>query len=254
MDDSYKVYQELKADFKKENNNWGVKRGNYKFFLYWIILFVLLIPQIVLFFTKKTYEYVDDLDNLPSPTQTPATWWTTLKVYWVDVKIDFLAKYDISWKIISLRDYAWTDIEKGLGPRDFVIWRWKMWRQEYIDKFRRNDMKNRFIYAYLPEENIDWFNEEFSWDFRKDNWWTCRTSFSNNHLIPADKKIKVLLKKIKEWDFVRLQWYLVYATRNTKGGNYRWGPSSLVRTDWWDHSCEIMYVTDVSRLKEKSEN
>lgn len=253
MDDSYKAYQELKADFKKENSKWVIK-SNYKIFLYWIFLLILLIPQIVLFFTKRTYEYVQDLDDLPSPIQTPATWWTTMRVHWVDVSIDFLAKYDISWKIISLRDYAWTDIEKGLWPRDFVIWRWKMWIQENIDKFRRNDMKNRFIYAYLPEENISRFNEEFSWDFRNDNRWTCRTSFSNNHLIPANRKIKVLMKKIKEWDFVRLQWYLVYAKWSTRSGNYRWGPSSLVRDDWWDHSCEIMYVTDIVRLKEKVED
>ena len=129
MSSNYEIYKEIKAEFDKENKakrEWIKKHGKYRIFLFWIVLFLLFLPLIVLFFTKKTYEYVPDLDNLPEPIQTPASWWTTMNIKWIDVQIDFLAKYDISWKIISIRDYAWTDIEKGLWPRDFVIWRWKM--------------------------------------------------------------------------------------------------------------------------------
>ena len=254
MSSNYEIYKEIKADFDKENKTkreWIKKHGKYRIFLFWIILFLLFLPSIVLFFTKKTYEYVPDLDNLPEPIQTPTSWWTTMNVKWTDVQIDFLAKYDISWKIISIRDYAWTDIEKGLWPRDFVIWRWKMWRQEIIDKFNRNDMKNRIIYAYVPYENTDRFNKEFDADVQHGNRWTCMTSYSNNHPIPANKRIRLLMKKIKEWDVVRLQWYLVYARRTSKNRDYRRWPSSLVRTDTWNWACEIIYVTDITRLKEK---
>ncbi len=242
-----KVYQELKSDFYEENHH-TKKYGKYKLFLYWIILFLILLPQIMLLLTRKTYEYAPDLDNLPEPVQTPATWWTTMKMYWTDVQIDFQAKYDIKWKIISARDYAWTDIEKWISPRDFAIWRWKMSKQKIIDKFNRNDYRNRFIYAYVPWENETRFNSEFSWDIRNWNRWTLRTQFSNNHLIPANKKIRRLLKKIKEWDVVRLQWYLVYVHFETK--QWLWERhSSLSRDDRWDHSCEVMYVTNVTRLK-----
>ena len=247
MEEEYKIYRELSLDFNKKNK-WLFSRTK---MFYVALLIVLLIPQIILLFTKKTYEYVEDLGNLPEPLQTPASWWVVMKVHWVDVQIDFLAKYDISWRIISTKDYAWTDIEKWLWPRDFVIWRWKMWRQEIIDKFHWNDMKNRIIYAYVPFENVDRFDEEFDWDVMHGNRWSCWISYSNNHPIPANKKVKLLMKKIKEWDYVRLQWYLVYAKWETKNGRYWWWPSSLVRTDRWDHSCEIIYVTDVSWLKEK---
>jgi len=115
MDMNQKIYQELKSELNKENNmKWKGfnKYGKYKILIYWIVLFIVFLPQIILFLTKKPHEYIEDLDNLPEPIQTEASWWTTMKVHWVDVQIDFLAKYDIKWKVISTRDYAWTDIEK----------------------------------------------------------------------------------------------------------------------------------------------
>ena len=251
--DDYEIYRELKSDFKKGNKNKRKstkKYGKYKIFLYGFILFLILFPEIVLFLVKKSYEYVPDLDNLQEPIQTPTSWWVTMRVHWIDVQIDFLAEYDIRWKIISIRDYAWTDIEKWLSPRDFVLWRWKMSRQEIIDKFNWNDYRNRFIYAYVPEENITRFDSEFSWDIKKWNRWTVRSQFSNNHVIPANKKIRRLIKKIKEWDIVRLKWYLVSAHFQTK--QWQWERhSSMSRDDRGEHSCEVLYVTDVTRLKEK---
>jgi len=246
-----KIYQELKSDFYETNKNkWKtVKKHWYKNFLYWVILFIVFLPQIILSLTRKTYEYIPDIDNLPEPIQTSADWWITMKVYWENVQIDFLAKYDIKWKVISVKDYAWLDIEKALSPRDFALWRWKMSKQEIIDKFNWNDYRNRFIYAYVPEGNEDRFDTEFSWNIKKWNRWTLRTQFSNNHLIPANKKIKRLIKKIKEWDVVRLQWYLIYAHYRSGQWSWEWH-SSMNRDDTWAGACEVIYVTDITRLKE----
>jgi len=249
-----KVFEELSSEFyEHKKKEWGFvgRYGKFKLIFWGILCLILILPYIVLFLTKKTYEYVDDIDNLQEPIQTAASWWTTMYIHWVDVKIDFLASYDIRWKVISIRDYAWTDIEKWLGPRDFVLWWWKMSKQEIIDKFKWNDLRNRFIYIYVPYWNEDRFDQEFDGDIKHNNLWTAITQFSNNHLIPANKKIRTLVKKIKEWDVVRLKWYLVYAYWETNKWKYwRW-PSSLVRDDWDAHSCEIIYVTDVVWLKEK---
>lgn len=254
MGSNYEIYKEIKADFDKDNK---IKRenmkkyGKLKIFLYWTILFLILIPQIVLFLTKKTYEYVPDIENLGEPIQIPASWWTIAKVYWIDVQIDYLAKYDISWRVISIRDYIGADVIRKLWSRDFTIGRRKLWREDYIDKFSWNDMKNRFIYYRLKEWNETRFEREFWWSWRQPLPSSFLTNFSNNHPIPANKKIKHLMKKIKEWDVVRLQWYLVYVYWEKDNRKYwRW-PSSLVRDDTWDGACEIIYVTDVTRLKEK---
>ena len=201
---------------------------------------------------KKPYEYVDNLNNLSEPIQIPASWWVIMKVDWTDVYIDFLAEYDISWKVISIRDYIWADVIRKLWPRDFTIGWWKFWRTEYINKFNWNDMRDRFIYYRPKQWNEDRFKEEFWWERWQTLPTTFLTSFSNNHPIPSNRKIKLLMKKIKEGDIIRLKWYLIYAHRETKNNKqwHRW-PSSLVRTDTGNWACEIIYVTDVSRLKEK---
>ena len=249
------IYEELKSEFNQKNKKLWVsikQHSKYKYILYFILLFLLSIPYIVLSLIRKPYEYVDNLNNLPEPIQTPASWWVIMNVDWVDVYIDFLAEYDISWRIISIRDYIWADVIRKLWPRDFTIGWWKFWKNEYISKFNWNDMRDRFIYYRLKDWNQTRFKEEF-WEERWQNLPTSFiTSFSNNHPIPSNRKIKLLMKKIKEWDIVRLRWYLIYAHRETKNNwqRHRW-PSSLVRTDTWNGSCEIIYVTDISRLKEK---
>ena len=254
MNNNDKIYQELKWELNKENQNkrnYTKKHGKYKFFLYWVILLIIFLPQIILFFTKKTYEYVPDLNSLPEPIQTEASWGVIMKVDWIDVYIDYLAKYDISWRIISIRDYIWADVIRKLWPRDFTIGWWKLWRKDYIDKFNWNDMKDRRIYYRLKKWNESRFKEEFWWDFKQPLPSSFLTSFSNNHPIPSNKRIKLLMKKIKEWDAIRLKWYLIYAHWTAKNNlqRHRW-PSSLVRNDIWDGACEIMYVTDITRLKE----
>ena len=251
MNNDDKIYQELKWDFNKEKQNkrnYTKKYDKYKYLLYWIILFIIFLPQITLFFTKKTYEYVPDINNLPEPTQTQTSWGVIMQVLWENVYIDFLAKYEVSWKVISARNYIGADVIRKLWPRDFVLWWWKMWRQEYIDKFSWNDMRDRYIYYRIKPWNEERFKNEFWWDFWKRQQWSLKeflVTFSNNHPIPANKKIRLLMNKIKEWDVIKMKWYLVYV-HPEKWNRYRW-PSSLVRDDFW---CEIMYVTDISRLKE----
>jgi hypothetical protein len=67
------IYEELKSDFNQKNKRQRAsikQHGKYKYIFYFILLFCLLLPNIVLFLMKKPYEYVEDLDNLPEPTQT----------------------------------------------------------------------------------------------------------------------------------------------------------------------------------------
>lgn len=241
-----KVYKELTSEFKKQNKiKWN---RTYKNILYWIILFFIFLPQIIIFLTRKTYEFVPDLENLPEPIQTPATWWITMKVYWENIHIDFLAKYEVSWKVIATKDYneiiADNRIVNKIWPRDFVIWRWIMWRDENIDKFKWNEWADRTVYWYIKPEYQNWFTQTFWWK-RESDPAKFNESFSNNHPIWSNKKIKLLLKKIKKWDIIRLKGYLVYV-HPEKWDRHR-GPSSLVRYDHW---CEIIYVTNVVRLKE----
>lgn len=68
---------------------------------------------------------------------------------------------------------------------------------------------------------------------------------SNNHIIPANKNIFRGIKKLRRYDKVYLEGYLVYcdvAYRKTPLFQYN---SSLTRDDTGDHACEVFYVTKI---------
>ena len=71
---------------------------------------------------------------------------------------------------------------------------------------------------------------------------------SNNHLIPSDSKIEKLIKRIKKNDYVKLEGYLVSAEEID--GNFK-VRSSTTRSDNGDGACELIYVTNVTWLKNK---
>lgn len=71
---------------------------------------------------------------------------------------------------------------------------------------------------------------------------------SNNHLVATDTSVRKKIKKIRKGDHIRIKGYLVDITaENDKGYHFNWG-SSYTRSDTGDHSCEVIYVTDVMWL------
>ena len=63
------IYEELKADFQKNNKRRGVSKN--RIFLL-ILLFIFCIPFVALIFMKK-YEFIDSFDNIPEPIQIPTS-------------------------------------------------------------------------------------------------------------------------------------------------------------------------------------
>lgn len=75
---------------------------------------------------------------------------------------------------------------------------------------------------------------------------------SNNHIIPADKKVFRQLSKVKAGDLIRLHGYLVEITDRERP-EWKW-ITSTTRSDTSTHwggnntSCETIYVTSVERI------
>lgn len=69
-------------------------------------------------------------------------------------------------------------------------------------------------------------------------------STSNNHCIPASKDIKKKLLKLRKFDLAKIEGYLV----EVKSSNFMWR-SSLTREDTGAHSCELIWVTGITRAK-----
>lgn len=239
------IYNELKEDFNKRNK----RQDNKKLLKYCILLVILIIPLIILAFMKP-HEYIDSFGNIPEPIQTPASWWTSIMVNWDRVRIDFLAEYDLQWRVLAVAQY-WDSIFERLFNsyyledniiryRDVWIWWWYMAQDEYAERFNRRS-RGRFLSPELKtyEDRYYMFNR-FWWD-------EINRHISHNHIIPANNRIKFLLHWIEKWQFIRMKWYLVRLHWDN-GYNLT---SSLTREDQWDWACETIYVTDVSRLKER---
>lgn len=225
------VYSWLEKDFKKGklNNNAGIYVYLALFFFFWLLILGILLK-------RKPYSLVSNFSNLPDPILTPISGSTELKVLWHDIQIDFLESYDLNWKVIMVNDFDWvSDVSNKLSPKDFVLWWWTLWIQENIDKFIwRSDLWDMVVYPDLKPWNEEWFRD-FIW----------KNSYSNNRFISSNKKTKLLLNKIDEWDYIRIKWYL--ANVHFKDGWWNWWPSCVTRVN---QQCEVIYVTDVSWLKE----
>lgn len=66
---------------------------------------------------------------------------------------------------------------------------------------------------------------------------------ANTHCLPADDTVRDTLLAVRRHELVKLEGYLVAVT---KPDGYRW-VSSLSRTDTGGHSCEVLWVTSVTR-------
>ena len=225
------VYSELKKDFDSEKK--------FSLSTYVFLLLVLLVPLVIFLIVKKPYSFVSSFDNLPEPEQIPVSWSATFKLFWKDFIVDFLESYDMKWKIIAIKDFnAVSDFSVKLSPKDYVIWWWFMWIQENIDKFKWDNLSdNQVVLASVNPE----YNE------RLDSiWWisSFQRKYSNIRLVPSDKKTRLMLKRIDEWDIIWIKWYLAYL--HTDDGSWQWCPSCSTDGKW----CEILYVTDITWLRE----
>lgn len=238
------IYKELKQDFTKRKK----RLSKYEILLL-IILVIFSIPFLVLAF-MKSYEYVDSFDNISEPIQIPTTWSSTINVNWDIVNVDFLAEYDIKWRVLATAQYWGNIFERALWSayledniiryRDVWIWWWFLTQDDYVKRFNRTSLSRFLLPEYKSYEDYLYIKSRFS---RED----INTHMSHNHLIPSNNRTKKLLRWIETWQFIHIKWYLVRLHSN------RWYQvtSSLTREDQWDWACETIYVTDITRLKEK---
>ena len=239
------VYDELKTDFKKKKK----KLSKNQILIISILLCIFFIPFFVLAF-MKSYERIDSFDNILEPIQIPAIWWTTINADWDIVNVDFLYEYDIKWRVLATAQYwdnifqralGWAYLEDNLiRYKDVGIWWWFLTQDDYVKRFNRTSLSRFLLPEYKSYEDYLYIKDRFSWE-------DINSHMSHNHLIPANNRIKKLLRWIKKWQFIHIKWYLVRLHSS------RWYElkSSVTRDDMWDWACETIYVTDISWLKER---
>lgn len=241
------IYKELKADFQKKNNK-KRKFGKQEIFLV-ILLLMFFVPILTLMF-MKSYERIDSFDNISEPIQIPTTWWTTIDVDWEIVNVDFLAEYDLKWRVLATAQYWGNVFERMMGSyyledniiryKDVWVWWGFLTQDDYVKRFNWMSL-SRFL---LPEPKS---YEDRLYVTATHPWEDINSHMSHNHLIPANNRVKKLIHWIKKGQYIRIKWYLVWLHWN----NWYHLVSSLTREDQWNWACETIYVTDVVRLKEK---
>ncbi|MFO7613639.1 MAG: hypothetical protein R6W71_03270 [Bacteroidales bacterium] len=145
------------------------------------------------------------------------------------VNMVLLAEYSITAVVKSRRNYS-TDTASAVSPMDLVL-AWGNLNAKNIDDAVTYTQRNRwYFYRLKSTENVTLYD--------------IQTQSANTHVIPADEVILKELNKIRRNDLVELQGYLVRVIFNPQAPPWT---SSMTRIDTGDGSCEIMYVTAVTR-------
>ena len=143
-----------------------------------------------------------------------------------------MAKYDISAQVKSRERYrtGWTS---KISPVDFAL-AWQGLTQKIADKYIEYWQSGRWYY----------YKWKAGCPFSKQ--YIIRHS-ANNHILPATENLRRAVIHVNKGDHIRLKGYLVFVSaKDSSGGHYTWN-SSLTRNDSGDHSCEVMWVTELQK-------
>jgi hypothetical protein len=142
-----------------------------------------------------------------------------------DFLIEPQAAYDITARVLSVERYR-MDGGAALSPIDFAVGWGPMSDTAVLDHYRVTQ-GSRFFTIYPDEDAIDLD--------------TALRAAANMHLIPANSLVMRRLKKVRAGNIVRLQGFLVNASRDD---GYSWN-TSLTRNDTGNGACELFYVESV---------
>ncbi len=166
-----------------------------------IVGVIIIIVILVNWPAKKVYMKVDSIEDALGPIQTEASGGTNMSVKGIKVKIEFLASYQITARVVDAQKYYDFDTCNRLGPVDVGL-AWGFMAKE-CDKVKFVSAGNRFLSYHTSDTS--WYNSHGREAGIQPYW-------SNNHLIPADKHIEKLIRRIHKDDYVQITGYLVNAT------------------------------------------
>ncbi len=175
--------------------------------------------------------------GISDPVQTEASGETYLSVGGYDMTVQFLYEYEIEALVVSTHN-AHDGTGAKLAPRDIVLcWGSVAALNETID-FHWNQ-SGRF-YSW----HVDTYDEVNAAGGVQG----VNEHSSNNHLVPADSRIRRQINSIKTGDHIRLKGYLINIDGTASNGSTFYWYSSTTRSDTGNHSCELIYVTEVEWL------
>lgn len=139
--------------------------------------------------------------------------------------------YKLSGRIIAkARKF---DMLSEVAPYDLGIVTGDLMYENNYRRFRFQQFQRTLIY---------WISSEKEKGIENVN---IRANISHNHIIPANEHVLEGLRKIKKYDKVYLEGFLVYCDVSYKKNPIFDFNSSLSRMDSEGNSCEVFYVTKI---------
>ncbi len=142
-----------------------------------------------------------------------------------DITLATRAHFEITARVLSRKDYSWGE-GADLVPVDLALG-WGRMSDSTVLANIEISQSGRFYH---------WHVEEFPIPRRE-----IETSSANMHMIPADPGVKRQLKKVRAGQVIRLEGFLVDASRP---GGWHW-KTSMTRNDTGAGACELIYVESV---------
>lgn len=190
-------------------------------------------------------KYVASLSNLSKPQQSPAAGKVLREIDGVKIEIKYVAKYTIRGRVVHTLGHFASDVAEKLMPKDVGISWGFLASEENKDKLTWFLGGDRILACNTSD--TAWLKEQGGFD-------KVGLYFSNNHLIYSDSNTKRLINKIKINDFVEIEGYLVDAILDYGASGKSTIKTSTVRNDRGGGACEIVYVTNVTWLKQAKYN
>ena len=204
-----------------------------------IILIILAVILVIALLSLRAEKGVRrGVAGIPEPVQTETTGHIEFTKAGYNVRVEYLYEYDIEALVLHTKNYAGIGLGDRLSPKDLALGWGKV--AEYNDKIDFNwSQSGRWCNWHTDTyDELNPVGGEAGVDL-------CS---SNNHIIPADSRVKSAIKKIKMGDHVKLKGYLVniYGSK-PNGATFTWC-SSTTREDSGDGACEVFYVKEVKQL------
>jgi len=206
-----------------------------------IILLIVLAASILTakYFLEKSIsveEVATPLDPLKKPKQNNVQDFKSFTINQGNLQLLIFpqAEYEMTAKVMSKKRYhnGW---ESRIIPYDLALAWGKLTESEMKKFIKYTQMLRFYFYKFTRDCPL---TQEYIGDHS-----------SNNHLIPANKNILNVLRKIRKGDIIQLWGYLVNIKGTYKGKDVNW-KTSTSRADTGNGACELIYVEKV-RLKNK---
>ena len=191
------------------------------------------------FFTlPRIHSKIDSLDYLYEPVQIETTGSAVVRIDRTDVRLEYVAEYEIAGRVVGIEDYSGRKVEDKLSPRDVAIaWGW----------LSDDNVDSEINWGPYGYRSFKFTVPGALWHSSVGGTDAILSSMSNNHLIPHSNETRRKISDIRIGDFIKIEGYLVNATYDIgRNGRYFVWNTDTARNN---SDCEIIYVTSVVWLQ-----